>query len=62
MVRISPAPRWEIAADSRELRLADDAADGKAGGPFDKEGKIGQQFTDRGAIGGTVDRALGERK
>jgi len=34
----------------------------KAGGVFDKEGAVGKQFTDKGAIGGTVDSMLGEKK
>lgn len=32
------------------------------GGPFDKEGAIGKQFTNKGAVGGAVDSALGEKK
>lgn len=33
----------------------------KVGGPFDKEGAIGKQFTSEGVIGGTVDKLLGEK-
>ncbi len=31
----------------------------KVGGPFDKDGMIGKQFTDSGSIGGTVQQTLG---
>ena len=32
------------------------------GGPLDKEGAIGKQFTSEGAIGGSVQKALGGEK
>ncbi|KAI9705716.1 MAG: hypothetical protein M1820_005127 [Bogoriella megaspora] len=32
----------------------------KVGGPFDKEGMVGKQFTDQGAIGKTVENTLGK--
>lgn len=31
----------------------------KVGGPLSKEGAIGKQFTDSGAVGGTVQDTLG---
>lgn len=31
----------------------------KIGGPLDKEGMVGKQFTTEGSIGGTVQSALG---
>lgn len=31
----------------------------KVGGPFDKEGAIGKQFTTEGSIGGTVQENMG---
>ena len=31
----------------------------KIGGPLDKEGMIGKQFTTEGSIGGTVQNAMG---
>ena len=32
------------------------------GGPFDKEGAIGKQFTEGGSLGGTVQNNLGGQK
>ncbi|KAL1630268.1 hypothetical protein SLS56_005093 [Neofusicoccum ribis] len=32
----------------------------KVGGPFDAQGAIGKQFTDKGSIGGTVQEHLGQ--
>jgi len=34
----------------------------KIGGPLDKEGAIGKQFTTEGAVGGTVQADLGGKK
>jgi hypothetical protein len=34
----------------------------KIGGPFDKEGMIGKQFTPEGSIGGAVQNAMGGEK
>lgn len=34
----------------------------KVGGPFDKEGAIGKQFTTDGSVGGTVQEKLGGTK
>lgn len=34
----------------------------KIGGPFDKEGVIGKQFTTEGSIGGTVQNNMGGEK
>ena len=34
----------------------------KVGGPFDKEGMIGKQFTPEGSIGGAVQNAMGGEK
>lgn len=34
----------------------------KIGGPFDKEGMIGKQFTAEGSIGGTVQDTMGGEK
>lgn len=34
----------------------------KVGGPLDKEGLVGKQFTTEGGIGGTVQNALGGTK
>ena len=34
----------------------------KIGGPFDKDGAIGKQFTAEGSIGGTVESALGGKR
>ncbi|KAF8465982.1 hypothetical protein BDZ91DRAFT_658620, partial [Kalaharituber pfeilii] len=34
----------------------------KIGGPFDKEGMIGKQFTTEGKIGGGVEKIAGEGK
>lgn len=34
----------------------------KIGGPFDKEGMIGKQFTTEGSIGGTVQNNMGGEK
>jgi hypothetical protein len=34
----------------------------KLGGPFDKEGVVGKQFTTEGSIGGSVETALGGEK
>lgn len=34
----------------------------KIGGPFDKEGMIGEQFTAKGAVGGTIDSMMGGKK
>ena len=34
----------------------------KIGGPMDKEGMIGKQFTTEGAIGGKVQEAMGGTK
>ena len=34
----------------------------KIGGPFDKEGVIGKQFKPDGALGGTVQETLGDKK
>jgi hypothetical protein len=31
----------------------------KVGGPMDKEGMIGKQFTEQGSIGGTVQNMMG---
>jgi len=31
----------------------------KIGGPLDKEGMVGKAFTDKGAIGGSVQNVLG---
>lgn len=46
-----------------------DAADGPigstaqaAGGPFDKEGAIGHKFTDKGSIGGNIDKSAHENR
>jgi hypothetical protein len=32
------------------------------GGGLDKEGPVGRQFTDKGAVGGTINSAVGEEK
>lgn len=34
----------------------------KVGGPLDKEGMIGKQFTEEGAIGGRVQETMGGAK
>lgn len=34
----------------------------KVGGPLDKEGVVGKQFTAEGGIGGTVQNAMGGTK
>ncbi len=34
----------------------------KVGGPFDKDGAIGKQFKPDGALGGTVQENLGDKK
>jgi hypothetical protein len=32
------------------------------GGPFAADGAVGKQFTEQGAVGGTVQETLGEKK
>ena len=51
----------------RRARLIDILAEGaiggtaqKIGGPFDKDGAIGKQFTTGGSIGGSVQQTLGK--
>jgi hypothetical protein len=34
----------------------------KIGGPFDKDGVVGKQFTTEGSIGGSVQNAAGGQK
>ena len=34
----------------------------KIGGPLDKDGSIGKQFTDGGSVGGTIESMLGGKK
>lgn len=52
--------------DNAILTAAEEGAVGgtaqKIGGPLDKEGMIGKQFTTEGAIGGTVQSVLGGQK
>lgn len=62
---------WVVHSNVRRIRsrglcslAKTHAADGsvggtaqKVGGPFDKDGAIGQQFTSKGAVGGTAQSA-----
>lgn len=65
-VRIPFASCYEIAHRSANRRSVAEGAIGgtadKVGGPFDKEGMIGKQFTTEGNLGGKVQKNMGGEK
>lgn len=59
-----PTPEIDTLQMAKSSRFAAEGAIGgaaqKVGGPFDAQGSIGKQFTDKGSIGGTVQEHLGQ--